>query len=237
VVGLQKEEHFVTVVLPAFNEGRFIGKCIKRAKKTGLVNEVIVVDGGSTDDTAEEALKADAKVLYQTWAVYPGKGIAMRDAVDYATGEIIVYMDADILNIKTEMIEKLVEPIVNDEADFVKGTFKRKAGRVTELVANPLLRLFFPEYAHFSQPLSGEIAGWKKVFQSVTFERDWGVDVGLLIDILERGYRVKEVNIGYKEHDMKPLVELGGMAQQVARAIIKRAVRKGRINRVLEHET
>ncbi len=226
----------MTVVLPAFNEGHFIGKTVKKAEKVKHVSEIIVVDGGSTDNTVEEALKAGAKVLYQTWAVYPGKGIAMRDAVDYATGEIIVYMDADILNIKAEMIEKLVEPIVKNEADFVKGTFRRKAGRVTELVAKPLLRLFFPEYAHFSQPLSGEIAGRKSVFQSITFEPDWGVDVGLLIDILEKGYRVKEVDIGYKEHDMKPLVELGGMAQQVAKAIIKRAIKKGRIDRVLDHE-
>jgi glycosyltransferase involved in cell wall biosynthesis len=222
----------VSVVLPAFNEGKFIAKVVKEAKKADHVAEVIVIDGGSTDNTVEEALKAGAKVLYQSWMKYPGKGIAMRDAVDYATGDVLVFTDADILNIKRGMIGKLIKPILNDEADFVKGTFKRRAGRVTELVAKPLLRMFFPEYTHFSQPLSGEIAGKKEVFKSVVFEEDWGVDIGLLIDIAEKGYRIEEVDIGFKEHDMKPLVELGDMAFQVAKAIIKRAVQKGRLQRV-----
>ena len=222
----------VSVVLPAFNEGPFIEKAIRKAKALRNASEVIIVDGGSTDDTVQRAIKAGAKVIHQTWVKYPGKGIAMRDAAEYATGDIVAYMDADIMNIETEMINKLIDPLIRDEADFVKGSFGREAGRVTELVAKPLLKLFFPEYAHYSQPLSGEIAGRCEVFKSVKFEEDWGVDVGLLIDIALRGFRIKEVDIGFKRHDMKPLVELGDMAQQVAKAIIKRAVENGRLQKM-----
>lgn len=224
----------VTVVLPAFNEGKFIAKAVKRVKRASCVTEVLVIDGGSTDDTVEKALRAGAKVLHQSWMKYPGKGVAMRDAIDYASGDVIVFMDADIKNINERMIELLVEPIVRGEADFVKGTFARRAGRVTELVAKPLLRLFFPEYACFDQPLSGEIAGKKEVFKTIKLEEDWGVDVGLLLDIAEKGFKIKEVRIGFKEHDMKPLKELTDMAQQVAQAILKRALRKGRLSRLQE---
>jgi glycosyltransferase involved in cell wall biosynthesis len=224
----------VSVVFPTYNEGRFIAKSIQKAKKSRYVFEVIVVDGGSTDDTVEKAKKVGAKVIYQSSLKYPGKGVAMRDAISLASGEIIVFMDADILNFNTRMINKLVKPIIDGEADFVKGTFGRVAGRVTELVAKPLLRVFYPEYAVFRQPLSGEIAGKKEVFKAIKFEQDWGVDIGLLIDIARKGYRIKEVDIGYKRHDMKKLEELRTMARQVALAILKRAVRDRRFKKGLE---
>lgn len=220
----------VTMVFAAHNEGAFIGKSVRTARKSELVSEIVVVDGGSTDKTVAKAKAAGARVIYQSSFKYPGKGIAMRDGVRYAKGDIIVFLDVDILNIGHEMIDKLVEPILLDEADFVKGTFGRVAGRVTELVAKPLLRVFYPEYAGFSQPLSGEIAGKREVFQKVRFEEDWGVDVGLLIDIGNLGYRISEVNIGYKRHAMKNLEELRTMARQVAVAILRRAVRDNRLD-------
>jgi len=115
--------------------------------------------------------------------------------------------------------------VIRGEADFVKGCFERAAGRVTELVAKPLLRMFYPELARFKQPLSGEIAGRRSLFYMVEFERGWGVDVGLLIDFHKLGARMVERDIGYKDHDMKPLHALTDMAYEVAGAILRRAIR------------
>ncbi len=117
----------------------------------------------------------------------------------------------------------MTEPIISDKADFVKSFFDRQAGRVTELVAKPLLSLLFPELAHFSQPLSGMIAGKKSFFEKVTFENDYGVDVGLLIDMHHLNARISEVNIGYIENRMQSWEALGKMSKEVSSAILKRA--------------
>jgi len=212
-----------TVIIPAKDEGPTIAKVIEAAKQARGVHKVIVVDGHSTDNTVEEARKAGAKVVYQSRGGYPGKGIAMSDGVGAAEDEVIAFIDADIVNITPEMIEQLIGPILKWEADFVKGTFERAEGRVTELVAKPLLKMFFPEASGFSQPLSGEIAGRKWVFEQLKFEENWGVDVGILIDVVRMGARIKEVHIGFKDHIMKPLLDLTEMAYQVGEAIIKRA--------------
>lgn len=222
----------ISVCFPAKNEGKFIERNVKVAKKTLNVMEVIVIDGGSTDDTVKKALKAGAHVVYQSDLKYPGKGIAMRDGVYYARGGIVVFLDADIKNLDSSMILSLTKPIIDGEADFVKGAFGRRAGRVTELVAKPLLKMFYPELTSFSQPLSGEIAGFKNTFLSVDFEEDWGVDVALLIDLYKKGCRIVEVNIGFKEHDMKPLYLLTDMAYDVARAILTRAMMDGKIDKI-----
>jgi glycosyltransferase involved in cell wall biosynthesis len=222
----------ISVCFPAKNEGKFIERSVKAAKKTPNVMEVIVIDGGSMDDTVKKALKAGAHVVYQSDLKYPGKGIAMRDGVYYARGSIIVFLDADIKNLDSSMILSLTKPIINREADFVKGAFGRKAGRVTELVAKPLIKMFYPELSSFNQPLGGEIAGLKNVFLSVNFEGDWGVDVGLLIDIYKKGFKIVEVDIGFKDHDMKPLHLLTDMAYDVAKAILTRAMMDGKIDRI-----
>lgn len=212
-----------TVVIPARNEAPTIGRVVQTARQARWVDEVIVVDGYSTDGTILEARKAGARVVMQSRRGYPAKGIAMRDGLRAASNAVIAYVDADIVNIGPEMIEQLIEPVIKDEADFVKGTFERVEGRVTELVAKPLLKMFFPELAGFSQPLSGEIAGRRWVFEQIKFEENWGVDVGILIDVLRLGVRIKEVHIGFKDHIMKPLLDLQEMAYQVAEAILKRA--------------
>jgi len=124
---------------------------------------------------------------------YPAKGITMRDGLREARNAVIAYVDADIVNIGPEKIEQLIEPVKKDEADFIKGTFERAEGRVTELVAKPLLKMFFPELASFSQPLSGEIAAKRWVFEQIRFEENWGVDVGILIGVVRLGVRVREV--------------------------------------------
>ncbi|MEM3819690.1 MAG: dolichyl-phosphate-mannose-protein mannosyltransferase, partial [Nitrososphaerota archaeon] len=149
-----------------------------------------------------------------------------------SSGDIVVFVDIDVTNLTPQFIEKLYMPIMREKAEFVKGCFERAAGRVTELVAKPLLRMFYPELAKFKQPLSGEIAGLRKIFYQVEFESGWGVDVGLLIDLYIQGVKIVEENLGFKEHEMKPLHSLTDMAYQVAEAILKRALRDKKIDEV-----
>jgi glucosyl-3-phosphoglycerate synthase len=140
-----------------------------------------------------------------------------------ANNEIIIYLDADITTYPPNIIDLMTEAIISDKADFVKSFFDRQAGRVTELVAKPLLSLLFPEISHFSQPLSGMIAGKKSFFEKVNFENDYGVDVGLLIDMHHLKARISEVNIGYIENRMQSWEALGKMSKEVSSAILKRA--------------
>ena len=126
-------------------------------------------------------------------------------------------------------IDLMIIPLLTGEADFVKARFTRRAGRVTVLTARPLLRTYFPEVAHLEQPLSGIMAARKSLLEELIFENDYGVDVALLIDAVSCGARVAEVNIGHIEHSSQSLEALGEMATQVARAILDRAARAGRL--------
>ena len=147
----------------------------------------------------------------------------MREGYLVSSGDIIAYIDADIPNYEEQFLEKMLLPIINNEADFVKSTFKRQAGRVTELVAKPLLGILFPDVLQFSQPLSGMIAGKREFLDKVTFEDDYGVDIGILLDMVKIGARIKEVDIGSIENKMKDWQQLSPMANDVSRAILKRA--------------
>lgn len=184
------------------------------------MNEVIVVDDRSEDHTAALAEEAGATVIISK---VRGKGISMRDGIQHANNELIIFLDADINPYPEETITHLAEPLLLNEADFVKGAFARNAGRVTELVAKPLLNIFFPGIAHFSQPLSGMIAGRKNFFNRIDFFNDYGVDIGILLDMYLMQARIKEVNIGYIENKSKPWEALGKMSSEVSKAIIVKA--------------
>jgi HAD superfamily phosphoserine phosphatase-like hydrolase len=147
----------------------------------------------------------------------------MKDGIRAATNEFLIFLDGDIDPYPEGTISLLSEPLINNEADFVKGSFARNAGRVTELVAKPLLNIFYPGLAHFSQPLSGMIAGKKSFFQKIDFFNDYGVDIGILIDMYLMKARVQEVNIGYIENKSKPWQALGKMSKEVSHAIISKA--------------
>jgi phosphoserine phosphatase SerB len=215
----------VSVIIPALNEEKTIERVVREARKARYLNEILVVDGGSRDRTVKTALKAGAKVIKQSKKKFPGKGIAMMDGVLNASGDILVFIDADIENFNCRFIEKLVEPIVNDEADFVKGYYERKAGRVTEITAKPLVGVFFPE-VKLRQPLSGEIAGLRELFLKMKFEEGWGIDIGIVLDAFMLRARIKEVNLGYKEHKMRPTSDLKLMSKEVARVIVERGKRR-----------
>jgi glucosyl-3-phosphoglycerate synthase len=218
----QTIEPMVTVIIPALNEEKTIGNVVKTCLAHEAVNEVIVIDDQSEDATVPNAIAAGSNVIVSKKR---GKGYSMKEGVEAAKNEIIVFLDADIDPYPEGTIEKLIQPIINDEADFVKGSFARNAGRVTLLVAKPLLSIFYPGLSRYEQPLSGMIAGKKKFFSRIEFFNDYGVDVGILIDMYLMKARIKEINIGYIENKSKPWVALGKMSKEVSRAIITRAQR------------
>lgn len=210
----------ITVIIPALNEEKTIASVVKYCWSKPNVSEVIVVDDQSFDNTVKFATEAGANVITSTKI---GKGASMKDGMLCARNEIILFIDGDINPYPDQMIEQMSSPLLNNEYDFVKATFARNSGRVTELVAKPLLSMFFPGLSHYSQPLSGMIAGKKSFFEKIEFFNDYGVDVGILIDMHTQHARITEINIGYIENDSKPLHELGKMSKEVASAIIKKA--------------
>lgn len=210
----------LTVIIPVLNEANTIHNVVRFCLQHSIVSEVIVVDDKSEDDTVNIATAAGAKVIISQ---VRGKGISMKDGIKASTNELLIFLDGDIDPYPEGTITLLSEPLINNEADFVKGSFARNAGRVTELVAKPLLNIFYPGLAHFSQPLSGMIAGKKSLFQKIDFFNDYGVDIGILIDMYLMKARVQEVNIGYIENKSKPWQALGKMSKEVSHAIISKA--------------
>lgn len=209
----------ITVVIPALNEEKTITEVVGLAKNSMNVTEVIVVDDKSMDNTVELARKAGAVVVTSTKL---GKGASMKDGVWVAKNELLVFLDADIVTYPKNIIATLTAPLINGEADFVKSYFTRQAGRVTELVAKPLLSILNPAFPNFKQPLSGMIAGKKSYFEKCEFEEGYGVDIGILIDMYNLDAKISEVNIGNIENRMQPLDQLGKMSREVAKTIMKK---------------
>lgn len=210
----------VSVIIPVLNEEKTVGKVVRLAKKSPWVGEVIVVDDNSADATFAEAEKSGARVLQSSVL---GKGYSMWEGMNAAKSDILVYLDGDIGNYEADIVSKLAEPVVRDRCDFAKATFSREAGRVTELVAKPLLSILFPDLAGYTQPLSGMIAAKKVFLKDLKFENDYGVDIGLLIDAHNRGARIMEVEVGRIDNKSKPWQALGKMSREVSKAILKRA--------------
>jgi phosphoserine phosphatase SerB len=210
----------VTVIIPALNEEKTIRQVIRLARRNELVNEIIVVDDMSTDGTITEAKKEEGvRVITST---HVGKGDAMREGMLLARNEILIFLEGDIPDYGEDIVGKMTAPLIRDEADFVKSYFERQSGRVAEILVKPMLEFFFPHLLQFKQPFSGMIAGKKSVLQKVEFDNDYGVDIGLLIDMHNVRARISEVCIGEVETDRHPLHVLGRMSKQVANAIFKR---------------
>jgi glucosyl-3-phosphoglycerate synthase len=233
----------VTVCLPARNEEATVGSIVESIVSalmgpSGIVDELIVLDDSSTDRTAEHARSAGAKVVSVADALEDceagaGKGNALWAGVRVASGDLIVFCDADLTSFTPHYVSRLIEPLVADErVAFVKGFYDRPqdaagmgGGRTTELLARPLLSLLFPELATLRQPLSGEFAGRREVLRGVPFVQGYGVEVGLLIDIL-RAYgsaAMVQTDLGVKRHRHRQLSELAVQATEIAGVILERA--------------
>lgn len=223
----------VSVIIPVLNEGKTIEHLVRLLHRDPQVREVLVVDDGSIDDTVELASRAGAAVMMSSLL---GKGASMEDGLGVVRGDVILFLDGDLIDVPEDLVETMVRPLLGEQADLVKARFTRDAGRVTTLTARPLLSTFFPELASFAQPLGGIVAARRSLLTGLRLENDYGVDVGLLIDASMKGAKVVEVDIGHIHHDSQSLETLGEMAKQVTRAILDRAWKYERlgINQVRE---
>lgn len=243
----------VSVVLPALNEAETIGAICREIREElmgsrPLVDELLVVDCASTDGTSAIAEASGARVhdiaaLIPDVSVEPGKGEALWRSLSVVTGNIVVWIDSDIRNFSAGFVTGLIAPLVTDPTvSFVKGFYRRpimrdgelvadEGGRVTELLARPLLAWLFPELTGFAQPLAGEYAGRVDVLRRLPFFTGYSVEVGLLIDMLELvGLDgLAQVDLGERVHRNRPLVELAPIAHSIARTILERAEQRGRM--------
>ena len=224
-----KKYQKVSVIIPAYNEDDTVATVIDVVKSVSFVDEIIVVNDGSSDNTEQEALNAGARVINHE--TNKGKGQALYTGYTNAECDIIAFIDADIYNLSSKKVEAMIKPILDGKTDITKTKFARASGRVTELTAKPLLNFFFPEIS-FEQPLSGQFAARKEVLKRIDFEPDYGVDVGIVIDADVLGISITEVDIGAIEHDMSPLSDLHIMANEVVRVIMSRANKYGRVTMI-----
>ena len=219
----------VSVIIPAYNEENTVAIVVDVIKRVPCVDEIVVVDDGSSDNTAQEAMKAGAIVI--SHEVNKGKGEALYTGYKNVECDIIAFIDADIHNLTVNKVASMIKPILTGKAEITKTKFARESGRVTELTAKPLLNFFFPEIS-FEQPLSGQFAARKNILKKIHFEKDYGVDVGIVIDADVLGISIMEVDIGAIEHDMSPLTDLHLMANEVVRTIMNRANKYGRVTMI-----
>ena len=233
----------VSVVLPALNEEETVASVVETITPLlgGLVDELIVLDSGSTDDTEIRALAAGARVISREVALpevapQPGKGEVLWRSLAVTTGDLVVFVDSDLLDPDPMFVPKLLGPLLTQEGvHLVKGFYRRPlkvsgsedangGGRVTELVARPLLAALRPELSCLYQPLGGEYAGTRELLTAVPFAPGYGVEIGLLVDAYDRlGLDgIAQVNLGVRTHRNRPLTELASMSRQVIATLLSR---------------
>ncbi|HWC33445.1 MAG TPA: glucosyl-3-phosphoglycerate synthase [Mycobacteriales bacterium] len=235
-----KEGHSVGVILPARNEARTVADIVRSvlaAHGDGLVDEMVVVDSASTDDTAAVAAAAGARVVT---ADAPGKGEAMWQGVAATAADLLIFLDADLEHFDPRFVPALLGPLLADETvAFVKGAYDRRTeadltvggGRVTELTARPLLAAFWPELGRIVQPLGGEYAARRDLLERLPFRRGYGVDIGLLLDTDELfgPAAIAQVDLHERFHSHSDLTALGRMAAEVLHTVIDRLIAQGRL--------
>lgn len=237
----------VSVVLPALNEERTVGSIVDEIRDafvvddlrepsvgTGLVDELIVLDSGSTDRTAKVARAAGATVIHRDEVIaripaVTGKGEAMWRAVAASTGDLIVFVDADLRSFTPSYITGLLGPLLTQPSvDLVKAVYERPliqgeqvsiagGGRVTELVARPLLNLYWPQLAGVVQPLAGEYAARRSLLEQLAFPCDYGIDFAMLVDTAELAgvEAIAQVDLGTRLHRHHDERRLGRMSAEI----------------------
>ncbi|MFE1908081.1 glucosyl-3-phosphoglycerate synthase [Streptomyces gardneri] len=228
----------VSVVLPALNEEATVGDIVAVIRRelmseaVPLVDELVVVDSGSTDRTAEVAAAAGARVVARDAILpripaVPGKGEVLWRSLMVTSGDIVCFVDADLRDFSADFVTGIVGPLLTDpDIDFVKATYDRpfgdtpgQGGRVTELVARPLLNLHWPQLAGFVQPLGGEYAARRSLLERLPFPVGYGVELGLLVDALHTvGLdALAQVDVGVRKHRHQDERALGRMAAAIYR--------------------
>lgn len=240
----------VSVCLPARNEEPTVGTIVaaiadELVAGCGLVDEILVVDDHSTDRTAEVATAAGARVVAAgsvlgAYGAEHGKGEALWKSLHESTGDLVVWCDADVIDFSTRFVVGLLGPMLTDPSvGFVKGFYDRpvhttthgevgrsdRGGRVTELMARPLLSMLFPPLTGVTQPLSGEYGGRRTVLERLPFVEGYGVDIALLIDVAAQfGVEaIAQVDLGERHHRNRPLDELSPMATAILATVLRRA--------------
>ena len=255
LVDLKEEKGLkISLAFPTFNEEDTIGQEVrvvreKLQKEYPLLNEVAVIDSGSTDNTREVAREAGADVYLaddylSRFGVVRGKGENLWKSLYLLEGDIIVWIDADIKNIHPKFVYGPVGPLLeHDHIEYVKSFYERPlklgtrmrqsgGGRVTEIMARPLLGSFYPGLSAFAQPLSGEYAGRRGVLEAVPFRVGYGVEIGLLIDIYERfGLKsLAQVDLDKRVHRNQGLPALRRMSFAILHTFLTRLQEHGIIS-------
>ncbi|WP_017238237.1 glucosyl-3-phosphoglycerate synthase [Streptomyces sp. SS] len=228
----------VSVVLPALNEEATVGDIVAVIRRelmseaVPLVDELVVIDSGSTDRTAEVAAAAGARVVARDAILpripaVPGKGEVLWRSLMVTTGDVVCFIDADLRDFSADFVSGIVGPLLTDpDVDFVKAMYDRpfgdtpgQGGRVTELVARPLLNLHWPQLAGFVQPLGGEYAARRSLLERLPFPVGYGVELGLLVDALHTvGLdALAQVDVGVRKHRHQDGQALGRMAAAIYR--------------------
>lgn len=241
-----KRGRTVSVVLPALNEQDTVGPIVTAIVPftqgpEPLVDELIVMDSGSTDATRARAAAAGARVVGRS-DVLPelpplaGKGEVLWRSLAATTGDLVVFLDSDLVDFDPGFVPALLGPLLTEPGvALVKGFYRRPlrletseletgGGRVTELLVRPLLAALRPELSGVVQPLGGEYAGTRELLESVPFAAGYGVEIGLLLDThTRRGLdALAQVNLGVRKHRNRSLLALGVMARQILAAALHR---------------
>lgn len=236
----------ISVALPTLNEEKTVGKIIATIKRHlmdryPLIDELIVIDSNSDDRTAEIAESLGVRVynhpdVLPQYGSFRGKGEGLWKSLQVTSGDIVVWIDSDISDVHPKFVYGLVGPLLSDpKIGFVKGFYRRPlnlggqlmttgGGRVTELTARPLINLFYPELSGLVQPLAGEMAGRRSILESVPFFTGYGVETGLLIDILDMfGLgAIAQVDLEYRIHRNQSLLSLSKMAFAIVQVVLQR---------------
>jgi len=240
----KRQDLTISLALPALNEEKTVGEVISSIqnslmKKYPLIDEMVLMDSDSTDQTRSIAeslgvpVYIHQQILPQYGARY-GKGEALWKSLFVTRGELLLWIDTDIVNIQPHFVYGLAGVLLNNpQVQFVKGFYRRPlkvgdkmqasgGGRVTELTARPLLNLFYPELSGIVQPLSGEYGGRRAALEQLPFFSGYGVEIGLLIDVLERFglHAVAQVDLQERVHHNQPLESLSKMSFAIIQAVI-----------------